>query len=70
MKLNNDCEFNGIEPPSEIPLIKWINVHGREEHEALLKDDKKMVELGLDPYFEKIVYLRRWGGWLNETEPT
>jgi hypothetical protein len=55
-----------INPPSEQILVKYINVNGREEHEALLRDESKMLDLGLDPYFEIMVYLRRWGGWLNE----
>jgi hypothetical protein len=47
-------------------LAKYINVKGREEHEALLNDYPKMIELGLDPYYERIVYLNRWGGYLND----
>ena len=58
--------LEGIDPPIELPPRKWINVNGREEHEAMLRDEKKMLELGLDPYYERMVYLRRWGGWLNE----
>jgi hypothetical protein len=55
-----------IDPPAEQIPVKYINVNGREEHEALLRDEAKMLELGLDPIYEKIVYLKRWGGWLNE----
>lgn len=58
-----DCE----NPLAELPPVKWINVNGREEHEALLKDSQKCTELGLDQVYETIVYLKRWGGWLNET---
>ena len=58
--------INGIDPPSELPPTKWVNVKGREEHESILKDEKKMLELGLDPYFEIMVYLKRWGGWLKD----
>jgi len=47
-------------------VLLWINVNGREEHEAILRDDKKMLELGLDPYFEKMVYLKRWGSYLTD----
>lgn len=59
-------DFGGIDPPAELPPVKTIDVHGREEHEALLKDELKMLSLGLDPYYERMVYLRRWGGWLND----
>lgn len=44
---------------------KWINVNGREEHESILRDTNKMYSLGLDPVYEKMIYLRRWGSWLN-----
>lgn len=59
-------EIEGIDPPAELLPVKYINVNGREEHEALLRDEKKMLELGLDPYFEKMVYLKRWSGWLED----
>lgn len=55
----------GIDPPAELSPREWINVNGREEHEKMLRDSKKMWELGLDPAFEKMVYLKRWGSWLN-----
>lgn len=58
------CE--GIDPPATQPPIKWINVNGRKEHEALLKDKAKCKELGVDQIFEVLQYLKRWGGWLNE----
>ena len=45
--------------------MTWIDVKGRKEHEALLKDEAKMIEMGLDPHYERIVYLKRWGGYLN-----
>jgi len=64
-------EFGGIDPPKEkIPSPTWINVKGREEHEAMLKDTEKMISLGLDPYYEILVYLKRWGGWLHEENKT
>lgn len=50
----------------DVTLTKWINVKGREEHEELLRDAEKCAELGLDQYYEVMVYLKRWGGWLNE----
>ncbi len=49
----------------EMIETKWINVKGREEHEAILRDSGKMWELGLDPAYEIMVYLKRWGSWLN-----
>lgn len=61
-------EFGGIDPPAEQIPVNYINVNGREEHEAMLKDEEKMLSLGLDPYFERMVYLKRWGGWLHQTE--
>lgn len=63
MKMN---EWGGIDPPAEIPPVRCINVNARREHEAILKDEKKCLELGLDQYYEVMVYLKRWGGWLNE----
>ncbi len=43
----------------------WVNIKGRDEHETLLRDSDKMHSLGLDPVYEKMVYLRRYGSWLN-----
>lgn len=58
--------LDAVDPPAEkLPEPIWIDVHGREEHEALLRDSDKMHSLGLDPVFEKMVYLKRWGSWLN-----
>lgn len=53
-------------PPEKLTEPTWINVKGREEHEAMLNDTEKMISLGLDPYFEVIKYLQRWGGWLED----
>ncbi len=50
---------------NRLPEPIWIDVKGREEHESLLRDSDKMWSLGLDPSFEKMVYLKRWGSWLN-----
>lgn len=58
--------LEGEDPPAEFPPTKWINVNGREEHEAILRDPKRCQELGLDIAYEPIVYLHRWGGWLIE----
>jgi len=61
MKNNFDDALNA--PSEQIP-VKWIDVRGREEHEAILKDPAKCEELGLDRYYEIMVYLKRWGSWL------
>lgn len=60
----------GINPPDKLPETKYINVNGRKEHEDLIRNTEKCAEIGLDQYFEIMVYLKRWGGWLNETEST
>lgn len=58
-------QFGGIDPPAhEIPR-RTVDVRGRVEHEALLKDPVKCAALGLDHTFEVLVYLKRWGGWLD-----
>ena len=57
---------DGENPPAEMPPTKWINVRGREEHEAVIKDAAKCKELGLDQMYETIVYLNSWGGWLGD----
>lgn len=55
---------DGENPSSEQIPVRYIDVNGREEHEAMLKDEAKMISLGLDPTYEKIIYLKRWGSWL------
>lgn len=45
--------------------VKYINIRGREEHEAIIKDSAWCQELGLDQHYEKNVYLKRWGSWLS-----
>ncbi len=58
---------DGIDPgPNRVPFPTLINVRGREEHEAILRYTDKMKLLGLDPYYEIMVYLGRWGGWLKD----
>lgn len=66
--MNNDNYpfINGVDPPAERLEQRYINVNGREEHEAWLKDPKKCTEHGLDVVFETMIYLKRWGGWLDE----
>lgn len=54
--------------PEKLPSPTWVNVHGRKEHEALLRNPEKMKELGLDPYYEQMVYLKRWGAYLFSDE--
>lgn len=56
----------GIDPPGEMIETKYVNVKKRKEHEAILRDAKKCEELGLDQYYETIVYLNRWGSWLDD----
>ncbi len=58
--------FEGIDPPAELPSTKWINVRGRAEHEAVIKDKGLCKELGLDQFYEAMVYLKRWGSFLSE----
>lgn len=64
--MTDEDYFGGIDPPAYLPERRYINVKGRKEHEAFLKDPKKCEEHGLDIYYETMVYLKRWGGWLNE----
>tara|TARA_R110000868_G_scaffold200302_2_gene447617 strand:+ start:915 stop:1133 length:219 start_codon:yes stop_codon:yes gene_type:complete len=63
--MTENSQFGGIDPPSHKLETKLINVNGREEHEAMLREPDKMLSLGLDPVYEKMVYLGRWGSWLN-----
>jgi len=58
---------DGENPPAEQIPVRYVNVRGREEHEAIIKDSKKCEELGLDQYYEIMVYLKRWGNWLDKT---
>lgn len=46
--------------------VKYVNIRGRFEHEALIKDKDWCKELGLDQEYEIAAYLRRWGSWLSE----
>jgi hypothetical protein len=59
-------DFGEIDPPAYELERKVINVHGRVEHESIIRDSEKCAELGLDQYYETIVYFRRWGGWLKD----
>lgn len=51
---------------SKNAYLNTVDVNGREEHEAILKDPKKCDELGLDMHYEIMVYLKRWGSFLND----
>ena len=53
-------------PHSTLPDRKDINVRGREEHEAIVRDADWCRELGLDQVYENRVYLRRWGSYLGQ----
>jgi hypothetical protein len=53
-------------PRAHLPERKHINVRGRQEHEAIIKDAAWCKELGLDQAYEVMVYLKRWGSWLSE----
>jgi hypothetical protein len=52
-------------PPYQMKRFT-IDVNGREEHESWLKDPQKCADHGIDIMYETIVYLKRWGGWLND----
>lgn len=57
---------DGITPPAQkIPDRRTVDVCGRKEHEAILKSSERCKELGLDQYYEIMVYLKRWGNWLD-----
>ena len=43
-----------------------VDIRGREEHEAILRSPEKCKELCVDIHYETIVYLKRWGGWLED----
>ena len=45
--IRTDPLLCGIDPPAQLPPIKCINVRGREEHEAVIKDAAWCKELGL-----------------------
>lgn len=48
-----------IDPPLlEIERV-FVNVKGREEHEAIIKDAIKCEGLGLDQIYETIVYPKK-----------
>ena len=60
--------FGGIDPPAEKLEYVMVNVNGREEHEAVIRNADKCRELGVDQAFETIQYLNRWGGWLSDQQ--
>jgi hypothetical protein len=63
--MRNDMKEDMVQA-AKMPERKHVNVRGREEHEALIRDAAWCKELGLDQYYETMVYLKRWGGWLSE----
>jgi hypothetical protein len=54
-----------IKNDAKLPERRHINIRGRQEHEAIIKDAAWCKELGLDQAYEVMVYLKRWGGWLG-----
>ena len=58
--------LGGITPPAQIPTRKTINIRGRVEHEAAIKDAHLCKTLGLDQAYETMIYLKRWGSWLAD----
>ena len=64
--MSSNDPFGGIDPPAELPKRKYHDVNGRKEREAILKDPKKCRELVVDIIYETIIYLKRWGRWLDE----
>lgn len=66
--MNLDGFPGGINPPPNPLERKHINVKGRKEHEEWLRNPQKMREHGLDPVYETLIYLKRWGGYLDEQE--
>lgn len=57
---------NPLKENVDLPERKHINVRGREEHEAVIKDAAWCKELGLDQAYEIFAYLKRWGSWLSK----
>jgi hypothetical protein len=63
-------DVNGRQEHNERPEVEYIDVNGRQEHEDIIRNSEKCAELGIDQYYEIIVYLKRWGGWLHENKPS
>lgn len=51
---------------SDKPEVRYVNVRGREEHEAVIRDANLCEAFGLDQVYEIMAYLRRWGSWLRQ----
>ncbi len=66
--MNTTPLSEGDRPACDSMKRKSIDVVGRKEHEAWLKDPKKCAEYGLDLHYETMIYLKRWGGWLKDEE--
>lgn len=58
--------FEGENCPEKHKDVKTINIRGRLEHEAVIKDAALCKELGLDQAYETMMYLKRWGCWLSD----
>jgi hypothetical protein len=58
--------LNAVDKTSKRGAIKWVNVRGRDEHEAVLLDKDLCQSLGLDQAYEIMRYLKRWGAFLSE----
>lgn len=65
LKNKEEIIHNIFNPYSLLPERKCVNIRGREEHEAIIKDGDWCSELGLDQIYETILYLKRWGEWLK-----
>jgi len=60
--------LNAVRKSTGVRDVKWVNVRGRSEHEAVLLDKDLCNSLGLDQAYEIMVYLKRWGRFLCEKE--
>ncbi|MBE3085571.1 MAG: hypothetical protein IMZ64_05065 [Bacteroidetes bacterium] len=60
-----DIEKIPIPTDAEPLTCKYVEVKGKEEHRVLIQDTNKCKELGLDPYFERMVYQKQYGEWLE-----
>lgn len=56
--------FKYLEEPQRF-CQKYFDFQGRVELEEFLKNAKKCKALGLDQKREIVIYLKRWGGWLE-----
>lgn len=52
---------------NKISQKKINNFMSRESHEDLVKNTFKCKELGLDQHYEIMMYLKKWGNWLQKS---